>query len=179
MARSQMGFFDALTSSSFKTGQNGRKLFFPWGVLGRSYTIDSEQDYERLRQQVKGYMIVSLVLTISSGSFVGNLASFVIAGLLIGFYLIWMLFVLGRLMRSDERMSLQESAARQAQAHNLVVLWLLEIASVAFVVAGIFMFVVDPRNRLVAFASTLFFGICAAKATYMLVLRYRTAIARP
>ena len=43
-----MGYFDALTSSYFKTTPDGRKLFFPWGVLGRGYTIDSEQDYERL-----------------------------------------------------------------------------------------------------------------------------------
>jgi hypothetical protein len=39
-------------------------LFFPWGVLGRGYTIDSEQDYERLRRQVKAYTIVSLVLIV-------------------------------------------------------------------------------------------------------------------
>jgi hypothetical protein len=38
-----MGFFNALTSSGFKTGQDGRKLFFPWGVLGRGYIIDSER----------------------------------------------------------------------------------------------------------------------------------------
>ena len=45
-----MGYFDALTSGYFKTAPDGRKLFFPWGVLGRGYAIDSEQDYERLRR---------------------------------------------------------------------------------------------------------------------------------
>ena len=38
-----MGYFDGLTSASFNTNQNGRPLFFPWGVLGsgsrRSKTI--------------------------------------------------------------------------------------------------------------------------------------------
>jgi hypothetical protein len=173
-----MGFFDALTSSSFKIGQDGHKLFFPWGVFGRGYTISSEQDYERLRGQVKAYMIISLVSIIGSGSLRGNLASFVIAGLLMGFYAIWMVLVLGRLKRSDERLSLRESVTSQAHAHSLVVLWLLEIGSTAFVVAGIFIFVLDPRNRLMALASILFFGLCAAKATHMLVLRYRTPITR-
>ena len=31
---------DALTSGYFKTAPDGRKLFFPWGVLGRGYTIN-------------------------------------------------------------------------------------------------------------------------------------------
>jgi hypothetical protein len=59
-----MGYFDALTSGYFKTAPDGRKLFFPWGVLGRGYTINSEPDYERLRRQVKAYTVVSLVLIV-------------------------------------------------------------------------------------------------------------------
>ena len=47
-----MGYFDALTSSYFKTAADGRKLFFPWGVLGRGYLFDSDRDYERLRRQL-------------------------------------------------------------------------------------------------------------------------------
>jgi hypothetical protein len=174
-----MGFFNALTSSGFKTGQDGRKLFFPWGVLGRGYIIDSEPSYERLRRQVKAWMIVSLVLIIGSNSLVGALASFVVTGLLIGFYLIWMLFLLGRFNRSDEGLSLRERTTTQARAYSLVVLWLLEIGSLGFVVIGITMFVVDPRNWLVGLASILFFGLCATMATYMLVLRYRSATTVP
>ena len=59
-----MGYFDALTSGYFKTTPEGRKLFFPSGVLGRGYAIKSQQDYERLRRQVKAYTIVSLVLIV-------------------------------------------------------------------------------------------------------------------
>jgi hypothetical protein len=59
-----MGYFDALTSGYCKTAPDGRKLFFPRGVLGRAYAIDSQQDYERLRRQVKTYTIVSLVLIV-------------------------------------------------------------------------------------------------------------------
>ena len=57
-----MGYFDGLTSGSFKTAQDGRRLFFPWGVLGSGYAIASEQDYQRLRRQVKAYMVAMLVL---------------------------------------------------------------------------------------------------------------------
>lgn len=82
-----MGYFDGLTSGSFKTTQDGRRLFFPWGVLGSGYSIATEQDYQRLRQQVKGYMIVSLVLIIATGSFEGYVVPVVVAALLVTLYL--------------------------------------------------------------------------------------------
>jgi hypothetical protein len=41
---------DALTNSSFKTTKDGRRFFFPWGVLGRGYLIPNEQDFDRLRR---------------------------------------------------------------------------------------------------------------------------------
>ncbi len=34
-----MGYFDGLTSGSFKTAEDGRRLFFPWGVLGSGYAL--------------------------------------------------------------------------------------------------------------------------------------------
>jgi hypothetical protein len=170
-----MGYFDGLTSGSFKTTQDGRRLFFPWGVLGRGYSLASEQDYRRLRQQVKGYMIVSLVLIIASGSFEGYVVSVGVVALLMTLYLAWMWYLLPRLKVSGERMSLQESMTAQAHAHDVVVLWLLEIVAFAFVGCGIFIFVVDSSHWLVALTSTIFFGLCAAKITRMLVLRRRTA----
>ena len=44
-----MGYFDALTSGTFKTTPDGKRLFFPWGTLGRGYIVGTETDYERLR----------------------------------------------------------------------------------------------------------------------------------
>jgi hypothetical protein len=84
-----MSYFDFLTSGCFKTAHDGRKLFFPWGVLGRGYTIASEQDCLRLHQQIKIYMVVSLVLVIGSASLQGDLVGLVVATLLIGFYAVW------------------------------------------------------------------------------------------
>jgi hypothetical protein len=174
-----MGYFDGLTSGSFKTSQDGRRLFFPWGVLGGGYAIASEQDYQRLRQQVKTYMVVTLVAVIASGMYEPYLAPLAAAALLVCFYLTWMWRVLPRLQRSGERLSLQESMTSQAQAHSAVVLWLLAIVSVAFVGAGILMFIFDPGSRLTALACTVFFGLCAGKIARLLMLRHRTAAPRP
>jgi hypothetical protein len=174
-----MGYFDFLTSGYFKTAHDGRKLFFPWGVLGRGYAIASEQDYLRLQQQIKIYMVVSLVLVISSASLEGDLVGLVVATLLIGFYAVWSRYLLRRLQRSDERLSLQEAMTSQAHQFGPVVLWLLEIVALAFVAGGILVFIVDPPNRLIALVSTVFFGLCAAKFAHMLVLRRRRAATQP
>jgi hypothetical protein len=171
-----LGYFEGLTSGSFKTAQDGRRLFFPWGVLGRGYVLASEEEYLRLRRQVKAYMVTSLLLVI----FTPNLAhGYIIAGallvLLFGFYLIWMWFLLGRLEVANEGLSWNESMASSARAHGPVVVWLLVIGSLAFVGCGILMLIVQPGSWPVALAATLFFGFCAAMAIRMLILRRRTA----
>jgi len=170
-----MGYFDALTSGSFKTAQDGRRLFFPWGIWGRGYAMASEQDYERLRQQMKTYYIVSLVLIIGSVAAKIYVASIIVGALLLGFYLVWMRSLLPRLQPSGERLSLQESMTNQARTHNVVVLWLLEIAVLAFVCGGILILVFDPSNWLIALPSIGFFGLCAVAITRMLLLRRANA----
>jgi hypothetical protein len=179
MGGRDVGYFDALTSSYFKTAPDGRKLFFPWGVLGRGYTIASEEHYRRLQQQIKIYVVVSLVLVMGSASLRGYVVAYVIVALLIGFYLVWMGYLLRRLQSSNERLSLRESTASRARALNLPVLWLLEIVALAFVGFGILIFILDPGSRLIALASILFFGLCAVKFTYMLVLRRQHARSSP
>ena len=167
--------FDGLTSGSFKATQDGRRFFFPWGVLGSGYTIATEQNYRRLRQQVKAYMVVTLVLVIASGIYEPYRAPLAAAALLVAFYLAWMWRVLPHMERSDEKLSLQESMTTQARAHGPVVLWLLEIASIVFVISGIAIFVFDPGSRLTALFCTAFFGLCAAKIARLLMLRHRTS----
>jgi hypothetical protein len=174
-----MGYFDVLTNGYFKTAQDGRKLFFPWGVLSRGYTIASEQDYLRLQQQIKIYMVVSLVLVIGSASLEGDLVGLGVATLLIGFYAVWTRYLLHRLQRSDEKLSLQEAMTSSAHVLGPVVLWLLEIVALTLVGGAIFIFIIDPSNWLVALVGTFFFGLCAAKFARMLVLRRRGQSAPP
>lgn len=169
-----MGYFDALASSSFKIAPDGRRLFFPWGVLGRGYVIGSEPDYERLRRQITIYNIVALALIVGTLALVGFPAGLVVAAVLIVLYVARTLYLLRGMQPSDERLSLQESLTAQASAHNPTTLWLLEIASLAFVGMGIFLFLAEPDNRLIALATIAFFGFCAASIAFMLVVRRRT-----
>jgi hypothetical protein len=170
-----MGYFDALISSAFKIADDGRKLFFPWGTLGRGYVLGSDEDDVRLRRQIKIFMIAALGLIVMSGALQSYLVSAAAMPVLIGFYAVWMAYLLPRLGASDERLSLEESMMSQALTHNATTLWLLEIGSLAFVGAGAFIFIFDPANWLTGISSMLFFGLCAAVFAFMLVVRSRPA----
>ena len=165
-----MGYFDALTESSFKTAQDGTRLFFPWGIMGSGYRLATEQDYLRIRQQIKAFMIISFVLIIPLVMLVGA-AAFAILVPLMGFYFVWMRYALRNLVRSDEQLSLRESMTSQARRHNPALLRFLQIASIVFVVGGAIMLLSAPGKQLIGFLSILFFGLCAVMITRMIALR--------
>jgi hypothetical protein len=168
--RARTGYFNALTSGYFKTARDGRKLFYPWGAMGRGYTIPSQEAYDRLHGRIKIYQLVSLVAIVGAVVVKYYLAAFIIAGLSIAFYRAWTPYLVRGLQPSDERLSMQESMATQARAHGAVGLWLLEIVALMFVATGVVMLVVAPDKRLIALTSIVFFGACAAAFAHMLVL---------
>src|ERR1017187_154248 len=111
-----MGYFDALMSSWFKTLPDGRKLFYPRGAWGRGYIIASEQDYKRLRQQIKVYLIVMVVLMIGASVAPGYLWILGLGVLLLGFYyLVFAPYCVRGLQPSDEKLSLQDSYTNEAR----------------------------------------------------------------
>lgn len=167
------GYFNALASSSFKVTADGRKLFFPWGVLGGGYDIPSEQDYERLQRQIKVYTIAAMVLVIAPIAIRYFLTGFVIAALLMLFYVLWVPYLVRGLKRTDERLTMRETVSTQARTHNAPTLWLMQFASLAFVAIGIVMLIVEPGMWPVALMSIVFFGFCAMVFAWMLVARGR------
>jgi hypothetical protein len=151
-----MGYFDAVTSvSSFRITADGRKVFFPWGVLGRGYATASERDYRRLRQQVKllslGGLLLASSLVNGPASLKGylTLAFPIVLLLYLSFYLVWLRYWLPRLQPSNERverMSLPEGTHFTA---------FLEIFALGGVSSGILIFIFDPGRWLVALASII------------------------
>ncbi|MEZ5788017.1 MAG: hypothetical protein R3D62_16445 [Xanthobacteraceae bacterium] len=170
-----MGYFDALGSSSFKTMPDGRRLFFPWGVLGRGYAIPSEAHYEHLRRQVKIYLMVSMVVIIALSVAQRYLLSGIVAAFLMAGYAAWAYAQMRSLEPTDERLSYRESLTTQAVHHNKVVLWVLEVIAILYVATGLIILAVDPGNWLVALGAIVFFGACAVIFARMLILRKRAA----
>ena len=173
--QAQRGYFNALTAGYFKTGADGRKLFFPWGTMGRGYAIPSQQHYERMHRQLKIYMIASLVLIIAPIAAQFYITGFIIAAALMIFYVAWTPFLKRGLEPSEERMSVRDNITTQARIHNKGMLWAMAIMSIAFVAAGIAMLIFDPRQWLVALGSIVFFGFCAIVIGRMIMLRQREA----
>jgi Ca2+/Na+ antiporter len=171
----QRGYFNALTSGYFKTGADGRKLFFPWGAMGRGYVIPSEQRYESMHRQLKIYMIASLVLIIAPIAVQFYITGFIIAAALMIFYVAWAPHLKRGLEPSEERMSVRDNMATQARIHNNGTLWAMEIVAILFVAGGILILIIDPKQWLIALASTVFFGFCAIVIGRMIMLRRREA----
>ena len=99
---------DFLVRSSFNIAPDGRRLFFPFGIMGRGYVIGTELDYERIRRQVKSALVVMIVLLL-----IGGLANFLVlmAVPLIVLSVVWMNLLLRGLTSPAEKLSRQESTA--------------------------------------------------------------------
>jgi Ca2+/Na+ antiporter len=171
----EKGYFNALVSGYFKTAADGGKLFFPWGVYGRGYIIPSEQDYEQLHRQLKISMIAVLALIFCFVTVRLYVFSFVVATLATIFYVAWASYLTRGLRPSDERMSLRENMVTQARTHNATTLWLMEVASLAFMAFGLVMLFASPDKWLVALFVTILFGFSAAAIAHLIVLRWRTS----
>jgi hypothetical protein len=167
------GYFNALTSTSFMITEDGRKLFFPWGAMGRGYVIPSDEQYRRLHRQITIYQLVALVAIVVAASVQQFIGGLVIGTLLFALYAAWVRHLVRGLPPSAEQLTRQESMITQARMHGAVGLWLMEICALAFVAAGVAMFILEPDKRLVALASTAFFGLCAVVGARMIVLRRR------
>jgi hypothetical protein len=185
-----MDYLDFVTSGRFRTAQDGRKLFYPWG-WGRGYVIASEQQYNRLRRQQKTSWVGTLVLVLwinaafysvytrvtHTGPGPLLLVYVVLACLAFFsvFQMVWTLYRLGGLQQSDEKLSLKEAMSSRARVLGPGILWLGEIGSLTFVGSAIFMLVVDPPphglgRAALALGVIAFFGLCAAVFMRMIVL---------
>jgi hypothetical protein len=168
-----MGYFDAVTSGTFKTTPDGRRLFFPWGVLGGGYSIASAEEYDRLPRRIKTYLIASVVLIVGANLFAGYVACFVMAAIFCTFYFGWMWFLLPHLEPSGEKMTLNESMTTQALAHGEFGLAVMILASLVLIGGGVVMLVADPNHKLIAIACILLFGLCVAFFARLVILRRR------
>ena len=139
-----------------------------------------------MRWQIKVYQIVGLVLLAGTLALLFSWRlgmALVFAAFLIAAHMLWtrnshrvrMRSLLRGVQPSNERLGQEYSLASQARTQSAVVIWLMEIASLALVGCGLGILVTDPGQWLMALVSIVFFGLCAAVNTYMLVLRWRGA----
>jgi hypothetical protein len=110
-----MGFLDRLVNGGFKTTEDGRKLFFPHGNLGRGYIIPSEVEFQRLQKWIRAFIIWQICLFV----IFFLLIHYVSAQIGLIFFLlivildhIWAYPKYRQLERADERFVFNESLTR-------------------------------------------------------------------
>lgn len=159
--------------SYFKTATDGRRLFFPWGVLGRGYVVAGDADYERIRGMRKTFLLISVVL-IAGGLILQRQSQIAPLSIVIGYaaaYAVWTRFTLAGLPTAQERLTMREVVALHPKAYSPFLLWPLEIGALLFVIGGIVVVLKAPNPSPSDFGGIVFFGLCAAVFAYMLVLR--------
>ena len=176
-----MGYFDALASSSFKTTEDGQQIFYPWGVLSRGYIVPSAHEHERFHREIKLYLVsafVFIIVVVASGGWIGGVLGAWIGGVIVLsiFFIPYVLWVRHRcrpLIQTNVKLTVSESYTDQARAQSTFILWLLEISSLVFVLAGFGMFLLDPSNWPIALSTIAFFGFCAVVIAKMLITKRR------
>ncbi len=68
----------------FKITKDGRKLFFPYGSLGRGYLIPSDQEYQRLRRGQRLWLKIGVPLTVPVGIVAHHFTEFLTGSFRIG-----------------------------------------------------------------------------------------------
>lgn len=60
----EKGYSQDLTATWFKKDNNGRTVFYRWGVLGKGYILSNSTIENQIRTFVKRYLIISLISSI-------------------------------------------------------------------------------------------------------------------
>lgn len=166
-----MGYFEGLADASFKKDSKGNSVFYPWGVLGKGRVLPDETTKTKLRKFVILYYQIMLPTAILLGIFRLWLPSILfLTALTLGFYI-----YVNQLTKNcpicTEKLTLKESYKNSANSHNTLMLWFMLLASLLFVLGGIWLFF---KGRLfIGLGSVVFFGLCSAVFILMLKIKHK------
>lgn len=169
-----MRYFDGLVDGNFKKDSSGRNVFYPWGIMGSGYILETEQQYLEVRNIFKRWTMIALV-----GSFLVTLGFlFLDTSLSFDLTIIALLVVLALalnvyfankytqgLKRSTEKLTYLESLTNSARSYHLATLILFAVCSLAFVGLGIWLF---GHEKLLGICTVGFFGLDAIFIGYMI-----------
>ncbi|HUK99433.1 MAG TPA: hypothetical protein VLX29_01115 [Nitrospirota bacterium] len=130
-----MGYFDGLADVSFKTDEQGKTIFYPWGIFGKGYIIPEDKK-DRFRFTIKRYLQMCVPLTFVFSIFLNLLLFFFI--ILPLYFVIWVKTSTRGLATSSDKFTLAAATNKFARKYNWATFWFLEIISFLFILAGIF-----------------------------------------
>ena len=167
-----MGYFDGLTDAAFKKDVSGNNLFYPWGIFGSGFIINSEDE----KNQIRGFFKKMYMVMFPSIIIIHMTVGFWLNLVLLPVYGIWYYFkakkITKDLRKTEEKLKVSESYKNSAKSHNLSTLIILELFSLGFVVLGLFV-LQSGKELLVAYASIGFFGLCSIAIGFMIMAKIK------
>lgn len=174
-----MGYLDAITSASFKTSEDGRKLFYPWGILGHGYIIPSEEEYKKLLRTYKSIWVIFFIILLVGVLFMFLNPIITMLFTLVAFsaYLIGFIFWLYRKYRkfekSDVKMSYGEALKNESRHMSTGLMWFFEIICIIFALYGLVLLLSGSSQWLLALALIAIFSFCAVIYARMIINKKR------
>lgn len=166
-----MGLLDGLTAFTFHSDDTGHTVFFPHGVAGAGYVVDTAAREQKIRRFVTAYTVIAVAVGGVTGSIAvragwpGLAALGLILVALLGVYEVEVRRLVAGLDRSTARRSLLEGYRQQAHLMGRRTVMALEAGSIAFVAMGVVMICWSAESSMAIAASGVaaaaFFGVCA------------------
>jgi len=151
-----MGYFDGLTSASFKKTEEGKTVFFPNGKMGAGYILSEEQE-NKIKRFIKGYYMVCLPITIIA-VIIFKVYALLLLVIEIPFYYITINKMLKNTEKSKEKLTMKDTVNNMGKSMGLTVSILMFLGSLLMTSLGIICITI-PEAKIIGIIGTLFFGL--------------------
>ncbi len=174
-----MGYFDGLTNGAFKIDEQGRRLFFLYGKLGKARLLPTEADDLSMRAKYKAFYIYGMlfvmpVIVILSVSSTPLIPLILVGTVLLAPAYIWLEIHARKYAKVDGKLTFAESYSNSAAGHNFWTLIVLTFLSSLFVLLGVILIALGPAEaRWVGAGCVLLFGGCAGVIGWMARLKVK------
>lgn len=168
-----MGYFDGLADAVFKKDLAGNTLFYPFGVMGSGYVLESDDQRALIRTFYKKMYMVMLPTIVVVQVAIGWWLNVALLPVFYVWYYFYAKKITKRLTKSAEKLKVSEAYKNSAKSHNLTQLIFLELISIGFVAIG-FWILLTGRNQFIALSSIGFFGLCGVAIGYMIFAKIRS-----
>ena len=163
---------DGLAEGLFKRSKTGHLVFYPWGVSGLGYVLDSQAQKDELRSWIKKSIVATLSIAIFLQITLGIYVILFVIPVALLHYRVTMVKKLKDQAVSDEPLGLGEAYRNAALDYRWSTLIIMEILAVLFIIGGLYLLIAGDNVLYGALAA----GASAQAAFavgYMIVKKYR------
>ncbi len=164
-----MSFLGSASNAYIKKDASGNTLFFPWGVLGSGYIIESEKDTSTLQLAITIMTVKGIVIGTALSHFFETWHAAVAFLIFLVVYYLGVKIGTKNLKKSPEKLRLTESYSKSLSVPFLI---FFALASFIFVAIG-FLMVQSEGDRLVGLAAIGMFGLSCVAFSYMIYSKFR------